>query len=248
MIRLSSADTATTDDTAAAEASAEEAPVVDERLQGLLDRITALVGDDIVESHIDGGHELYLRIAPTAWKRTHKVLRDELSFKFFEFLSAIDWMPSPFGKSEDSSIDTGMPVIEPVDVSELERGHGGGETRFQVFSRLRDISEGDLGVTLKTDLHDGPDGETGSLETIVAIFPGADWHERETHEMFGIGFDGHPYLVNLYLPSGFEGHPLRKDFPLLARHVKPWPGIVDVEPMPDGDGDDEAEEGTGDES
>ena len=39
-------------------------------------------------------------------------------------------------------------------------------------------------------------------------------------------------MVNLYLPGGFEGHPGRKDFPLLARLVKPWPGIVDVEPMP----------------
>jgi NADH-quinone oxidoreductase subunit C len=51
--------------------------------------------------------------------------------------------------------------------------------------------------------------------------------------MFGIRFRGHPGLRNLYLPGDFEGHPLRKDFPLLARLVKPWPGIVDVEPMPD---------------
>jgi NADH-quinone oxidoreductase subunit C len=57
--------------------------------------------------------------------------------------------------------------------------------------------------------------------------------------MFGITFDGHPHLRNIYLPSEFEGNPLRKDFPLLARHVKPWPGIVDVEPMPDGDDEDE---------
>jgi NADH-quinone oxidoreductase subunit C len=50
--------------------------------------------------------------------------------------------------------------------------------------------------------------------------------------MFGISFDGHPGLRHLYLPGEFEGHPLRKDFPLLARLVKPWPGIVDVEPRP----------------
>ena len=50
--------------------------------------------------------------------------------------------------------------------------------------------------------------------------------------MFGIMFAGHPYLSNMYLPGDFEGYPLRKDFPLLARMVKPWPGIVDVEPMP----------------
>ena len=65
------------------------------------------------------------------------------------------------------------------------------------------------------------------------LFAGANWHERECHEMFGIGFNNHPDLRNMYLPGDFEGHPLRKDFPLLARMVKPWPGIVDVEPMPD---------------
>ena len=50
--------------------------------------------------------------------------------------------------------------------------------------------------------------------------------------MYGITFTGHPDLRHIYLPTEFEGHPLRKDFPLLARVVKPWPGIVDVEPMP----------------
>jgi NADH-quinone oxidoreductase subunit C len=50
--------------------------------------------------------------------------------------------------------------------------------------------------------------------------------------MYGVAFDGHPSLRHLYLPSEFEGHPLRKDYPLLARIVKPWPGLVDVEAMP----------------
>jgi len=48
------------------------------------------------------------------------------------------------------------------------------------------------------------------------------------------------------LPGDFEGHPLRKDFPLLARMVKPWPGIVDVEPMPEKD--EAAEGGTADDN
>jgi NADH-quinone oxidoreductase subunit C len=43
----------------------------------------------------------------------------------------------------------------------------------------------------------------------------------------------------MYLPTGFEGHPGRKDFPLVSRQVKPWPGIVDVEPMPTDESDDE---------
>ena len=62
------------------------------------------------------------------------------------------------------------------------------------------------------------------VASLVAVFPGADWHERETHEMFGVTFDGHPGLVPLLLPDGFTGHPLRKDFVLAARVAKEWPG------------------------
>ncbi|MEV6143455.1 NADH-quinone oxidoreductase subunit C [Streptomyces sp. NPDC051992] len=62
------------------------------------------------------------------------------------------------------------------------------------------------------------------LPTAIDVYAGAAWHERETHEMFGIGFDGHPHLVPLLLPEGFEGHPLRKDFVLAARVAKAWPG------------------------
>lgn len=56
------------------------------------------------------------------------------------------------------------------------------------------------------------------------VYAGAGWHERETHEMFGIGFAGHDPLNPLLLPEGFEGHPLRKEFVLVSRVVKPWPG------------------------
>jgi NADH-quinone oxidoreductase subunit C len=59
----------------------------------------------------------------------------------------------------------------------------------------------------------------------VDTFPGAAWHERETHEMFGVDFPGHPGgLAPLLLPPQFEGHPLRKEFILAARVAKPWPG------------------------
>ena len=64
----------------------------------------------------------------------------------------------------------------------------------------------------------------GHLPTLTSIWAGANWHERETSEMFGVVFDGHPNLVPLLLPDGFEGHPLRKDFVLASRVAKPWPG------------------------
>jgi NADH-quinone oxidoreductase subunit C len=51
-----------------------------------------------------------------------------------------------------------------------------------------------------------------SVPTISDIHPGANWHERETHEFFGIKFEGHPYLVPLLLPEDADFHPLLKDF------------------------------------
>jgi len=66
--------------------------------------------------------------------------------------------------------------------------------------------------------------DAAHLPTATPIYPGAAWHERETAEMFGVVFDGHPDPSPLLLPDGFEGHPLRKEFVLAARVAKPWPG------------------------
>ncbi|MER8031792.1 NADH-quinone oxidoreductase subunit C [Streptomyces bauhiniae] len=66
--------------------------------------------------------------------------------------------------------------------------------------------------------------EAPVLPSAVGVYAGAAWHERETHEMFGVDFTGHPALDHLLLPENFEGHPLRKDFVLAARVAKAWPG------------------------
>jgi NADH-quinone oxidoreductase subunit C len=66
--------------------------------------------------------------------------------------------------------------------------------------------------------------DAATLPTLTGVFAGASWHERETAEMFGIDFTGHPHLVPLLLPDGFDGHPLRKEFVLASRAAKPWPG------------------------
>lgn len=51
-----------------------------------------------------------------------------------------------------------------------------------------------------------------SVPTITPIYAGANWHERETHDFFGIRFEGHPHLIPLLLPEDADFHPLRKDF------------------------------------
>ncbi len=65
--------------------------------------------------------------------------------------------------------------------------------------------------------------------TLSSVWRGANWAEREAWELLGIVFDGHPHLVKLVLPEQFEGHPLRKDFALMSREAKPWPGGTEEE-------------------
>jgi NADH-quinone oxidoreductase subunit C len=57
-------------------------------------------------------------------------------------------------------------------------------------------------------------GESASVPSIIEVFPGADWFEREVYDLYGIPFTGHPDMRRLLTDYGFEGHPLRKDFPL----------------------------------
>jgi NADH-quinone oxidoreductase subunit C len=220
---------ASTDTTAPDEALPDAPEVeVDEARQGVLDELADVVGDAIVDSHIEPGRGLWVRVTREGWIATAEAAKARLGFTFFDYLSAIDWMPSPWGRYEDSAVDVG---ITPFDLTApIETGLAGGDTRFQVMCRLANVRrrESHQNVVLKVDL---PDDDL-RLASLVPVFAGANWHERECWEMFGITFDGHPGLRHLYLPGEFEGHPLRKDFPLLARLVKPWPGIVDVEPMP----------------
>ena len=71
--------------------------------------------------------------------------------------------------------------------------------------------------------------EGGGVPTVSDLWFGADWHERETAELFGVDFQGHPHLINLLLPDEFVGYPLRKEFALLSREAKPWPGAKEPE-------------------
>ena len=146
-------------------------------------------------------------VSSDSWVDVHTKARDQLDLVFFSWLSAIDW---------SNDVEAGDPLSEEV------------EEHFEVLTTVGDVTDGRR-VTFSTRIaKDAP-----SISSLVGVYAGADWHEREAFEMFGIDFMGHPNLVNLYLPESFIGNPLLKSYPLLSREVKPWPGTVDVEAMPE---------------
>jgi NADH-quinone oxidoreductase subunit C len=220
--------------------------------QPFLEILQSELGDVLLGSEI-AGDDLWVRVHRSSWRKTAELCRDRLGMTYFCFLSGIDWKPNPdllgekawetpgytspgvVAADEDEEELAGeadeAAAVEEEATGQYRTGVAGGESRFQVLARLYNVVA-HVGITLKADLPE----EDPRIESWVPLFRGADWHEREAWEMYGFIFDGHPGLRHIYLPTEFEGHPLRKDFPLLARIVKPWPGLVDVEPIP-GEGD-----------
>ena len=172
----------------------------------LASRIAGAVGSDRFSS--DNG-TAKVHVAADRWVEAHQILSAEMPY--FSWLSAIDWATEVVVGDAPESED-----IEP---------------RYEVLSCLGSVETGESVVLSTAVSKDDP-----SLDSLAEVYGGANWHEREAAEMFGIDFVGHPNLTGIYLPDSFEGHPLQKSFALLSREVKPWPGTVDVEPMPDEEG------------
>ena len=143
------------------------------------------------------------------WAETIVAAREEL--ELFSWLSAIDW---------SKTTEVGEGVAEPDDLVE----------RFEVLCRLSSVRNADAAIFVAV-----LDRSEPSIASLTEFIGGAEWHEREAHEMFGIDFVGNENLKPLYLPDAFVGNPLLKSYPLISREVKPWPGEVDVEPMPEAD-------------
>lgn len=177
----------------------------------------AQVAEAVTGRVVEAVDTIKVVVDPATWVEALRTAKTDLGLTFFSWLGAVDWTSEPA-------------VGEPVE-SEVEE-------RFEVLCTVGDVSAGRR-VTFSTSL----DKTAPRLDSLVGVYAGANWHERETHEMFGIEFAGHPNLDHLYLPDGFIGKPLLKSYPLLSREVKPWPGTVDVEGMPGASDDDSAEGG-----
>jgi NADH-quinone oxidoreductase subunit C len=142
-------------------------------------------------------------VPPERWHDALHAARDQFALDFFDWLSAVDQMDA-----DPPGLDLVVHLVCSTSGGEGS-GSRGGLVRMMLRTR---VPASALSIASATDL-----------------WPGAAWHERETHEMFGLDFDGYDDgsgrgLRPLLLPDGFEGTPLRKSFVLAARASKAWPG------------------------
>ncbi|MBC3989751.1 NADH-quinone oxidoreductase subunit C, partial [Streptomyces sp. AC563] len=164
---------------------------------------------------------LTVDVPAESWIPALQAARTELGCTYFDWLSAVD---EPGTGLRVAAHVAALPTADAV--ARAERAASAGA---QNGAELPEHAPGGAEPAGPTGLrrllvrttvpHDAP-----TLPTAIDVYPGAAWHERETHEMFGVDFTDHPNLVPLLLPDGFEGHPLRKDFVLAARVAKAWPG------------------------
>jgi len=172
----------------------------------ILSKLAANFRDSILSSTEFRG-ELTIVVKPENIVPICKFLRDdpELQFDLLIDVHGIDMLRSELDRSSEIySHDDDLDLLPPGQTEQPAE-------RFQVVYNvwsLKNKARLRLKVLLsESNLH---------VPSVTTVWPGANWPERETFDMFGIIFDGHPDLRRIYMPEEFEYYPLRKDFPLMG--------------------------------
>jgi len=123
--------------------------------------------------------------------------------------------PAPKLKDAVKTLRDNYAVEALCDIASIDMGEAAGDARFgavyHFFSHSRKVY---LRLVCMCQSAAAP-----VLDSIVEIFPAADWHEREAFDMMGIKFEGHPDLRRILMWDAYPWHPLRKDFPLAGREA-----------------------------
>jgi NADH-quinone oxidoreductase subunit C len=171
---------------------------VEARLPNLLERAPSLPD------------ELCYEVQPSNIKAVCLALRDdpELKFEILIDLSGIDYLE--YGSSEWKTFSATASGFSRGVASSPRKPHGG--ARFAVAYQLLSVTHNQR-LRLRARCEDAEDP---IIDSVVEIWAGANWFEREAFDLFGILFTGHPDLRRILTDYGFIGHPFRKDFPLIG--------------------------------
>ena len=211
-----------------------------EALQTLVDKLQTRFGDALLECRLDRT-EVTIEIPPDQAIPIFTALRDEPDFAFEQVMDICGVDYSTYGEVEwatDESSGKGF----SRGVTERATGRGptaiqyaagrtfAGKGRFAAVYQLLSVSRNQR---LRVRVF-APDDELPVVPSVVPIWAGANWFEREAFDLFGIVFEGHPDLRRILTDYGFIGHPFRKDFPLIGQvemRYDPERGRVVYEPV-----------------
>ncbi len=142
-----------------------------------------LIGSAVLSTSSYMGDEM-ITVEPAQIFESMRRLRDDLRMNFLVDLSCVDYLAMP--------------------------GHIG--ARFEVVYHLRSTETNER-LRIKAPLALPEDGSYPQIQSLVALWPGANWLEREVWDLYGIKFIDHPDLRRILMYEEFKGHPLRKDYP-----------------------------------
>lgn len=177
----------------------------------LMDKVLAALGDLVLEHHHERGDDR-IHVARENIERAARVLRDnpDLAFDMLVDVTAVDYLGQPDGFRLGPDIwDRKKELTRRFRQSRhrLVLPPPGLLPRFAVVYHLLSTSRFHrLRIKCRVP-EDDP-----VIPTVTSVWPGANWLERETYDMYGIRFSGHPDLRRIYLYDEFVGHPLRKDY------------------------------------
>jgi len=175
---------------------------------------------DVQLSIVDARGEVTMELAPEHWLAAARALRDEPEFRFELCMdvSGVDYLS--YGQVEWDTSDVssegfsrGVEALGPGRFSWAERPTGAGPTRrFAAVAHLLSVSNN---ARLRIRCF-APDDGLPIVPSLLSVWPGVNWFEREAFDLYGIIFEDHPDLRRILTDYGFVGHPFRKDFPLIG--------------------------------
>ena len=142
-------------------------------------------------------------------------LRDEQGFNVLVDVSGVDYLG--WG-AKDVAGYIGTPAGRDLNAEGsqgFQRVPAPKAKRFAVVYHLLRVADEPARLRVEARLDDGVE-----IDSVVGVWPSADWNEREVFDLFGITFRGHPNLVRILMPDDWEGYPLRKDYPLGGEPVR----------------------------
>jgi NADH/F420H2 dehydrogenase subunit C len=168
----------------------------------------------LVETKVAHG-ETTLVVDPARIVEACTHLRDEQGFNVLADLAAADYLGwGEKGVAGYFGTAAGRDLNDPGSQG-FDRVPEPKPKRFSVSYHLLRLAADSRRVRVQVWLDDGEE-----VDSVVGVWPTADWHEREAWDLYGIRFSGHPNLVRILMDDDWEGHPLRKDYPLGGEPVR----------------------------